>query len=61
MQVVTKIELRLEGFEKCHTILDSDCPLGKIYDYSCALRHFVCQKMQELEKPPEEKKPEEQV
>jgi hypothetical protein len=61
MLVVSKIELKLEDFEKCFTTLDSDCPLGKLYDYSCALKHFVLQKMQELEKPPEEKKSEEKV
>ena len=58
MQIVNKIEFKLEGFEKCLTMLDPDCPLGKLYDYSCALKYFVLQKMKELEKPAEEAKKE---
>lgn len=49
MKVITKVELKLENFEKCSMILDSDCPLGSLYDYSCAVKHFVTQKMQEAE------------
>lgn len=47
MKVVTKVELKFENFEKCSALLDSDCPLGQIYDFSCAFKHFVTQKMQE--------------
>ena len=61
MKLVNKIELVLENFDKCSAVLHADCPLGQLFDFSCALKSFVVQKMQELEKPAEEKKPEEQV
>lgn len=61
MKLVNKIELVLENFDKCSAVLHADCPLGQLFDFSCALKSFVIQKMQELEKSPEEKKPEEQV
>lgn len=57
MQVVNKCELKLENYEKCHLICDSDCPLGNLYDYSCALQAFIVGKMQTLQeaaKPKEE-------
>jgi len=59
MQLVNKIELRLENFEKCAAILDSDCPLGQLYDFSCALKSFITQKMQELDQSKEEPKQQE--
>lgn len=49
MKLVNKLELRIDGFDKCVAIVESDCPLGSLYDYSCALKTFVVQKMQELE------------
>jgi hypothetical protein len=49
MKISSKIELKLEDFDKCFTIVDSDCPIGQIYDYTCALRAFVFQKMQDAE------------
>lgn len=59
MKLVNKIELRLENFEKCAAVLDSDCPLGQLYDFSCVLKSFVTQKMQELDQHKEEPKPQE--
>jgi len=53
MKIVNKIELVLENFEKCSALLHADCPLGQLFDFSCALKSFVIQKMQELEKSQE--------
>ena len=56
MNVVNKIELKLEKFEKCQIVCDNDCPLGVLYDYSCALQSFILGKMkaaQEASKPQE--------
>ena len=55
MNVISKIELKLEKFEKCSVFLDSDCPLGSLYDFSCALQSFALQKMKEHEVKKEEK------
>jgi hypothetical protein len=49
MNFVNKVELRLEKFEKCHLICDNDCPLGALYDYSCALQAFIIHRMKEAE------------
>jgi len=49
MKIQNRIELKLENYEKCHIICDSDCPLGQMYDYSCALQHFITQKMKEAD------------
>ncbi len=49
MKTIHKIELKLEDFEKCHVLLDSDCPLGQLFDYSCSLKHFIMQRMKEAE------------
>ncbi len=49
MKLLTKVELRLDGFEKCSALIDADCPIGQLFDYSCALKAFVIQKMQEAE------------
>lgn len=59
MQLVNKIEIRLEKFEKCTALLDSDCPLGQLYDFSCALKSFVTQKMHEIDQSKEEQKQQE--
>ena len=55
-----KLELRLDACDKCSIICDTDCSLGQLYDYSCALTAFIMQKMKEAEdqkkaesKPPE--------
>jgi len=49
MKTVHKIELKLEDFEKCSMVLDSDCPLGQLFDYACSLKHFIMQRMKEAE------------
>lgn len=51
MQAELKTELRLEGYDKCAFVCDHDLPLGQIYDYACALKHFISSKIQELEDP----------
>lgn len=67
MKITTKLELRLDEYEKILSLVDHDCPLGQIFDYACALQHFALQQMKEdqekkeaqkkaleQEKPPEE-------
>jgi len=49
MKTIHRIELKLEEYEKCHVLLDSDCPLGQLFDYACSLKHFVMQRMKEAE------------
>lgn len=56
MQAINKIELKLENFNKCSIICDQDCPLGVLYDYSCAVQAFIFARMQaaqEVKKPQE--------
>lgn len=50
MKIVTKSELKIDGFDKCSLICDSDCPLGHLYDYVSNLKSFVVDKMKEVEK-----------
>lgn len=45
MNIVSLVSLKLEGFEKCHMQCDTDCPLGVLYDYSCALQSFLTSRM----------------
>lgn len=60
MKLVHRVEIRLENFDKCHLISDQDCPLGELYDYACAFKAFVSQKIQEAEaRTPREEKVEE--
>jgi len=62
MEIKNKIELTLEKYEKCFAVCDVDCPLGQLYDFTCALQSFVTQKMKEAEdarKPVESTKPKE--
>lgn len=49
MKVVNKVDIRLENFDKCNVISDSDCSLGQLYDYACAFKSFIAQKIQESE------------
>lgn len=55
MKVENKLTLKIENLEKCCAVLDQDCPLGQLYDFSCSLQSFVIQKMRELEVKKEEK------
>jgi hypothetical protein len=59
MEISNKIHLTLKDYDKCHIVCDVDCPLGEIYDYSCALRTFVLNRIKEHEEA--EKKQEEEV
>jgi hypothetical protein len=49
MKGIQKVELKLENYDKCSFIIDSDCPLGQLYDFSCVLKSFIIQKMKEEE------------
>lgn len=49
MKLVNRVEIRLENFEKCHVICDNDTPLGQLYDYACAFKAFIAQKVKESE------------
>lgn len=49
MKMVNKVEIRIDNFEKCHVISDQDCPLGQIYDYACAFKSLIFQKIKECE------------
>jgi len=49
MNLINRVVLKLEKYEKCEMICDSDCPLGQLYDYSCALQDFIMTKMKEVE------------
>lgn len=53
MEFKNKVEVKFPGIEKGHFICDSDCPMGQVYDYSCALKAFAIQRMQEEEKAKE--------
>lgn len=57
MNAKNKIELTLEGFDKIGTFLDHDTPLGNIYDYACALKCFVTNKIKELDEQETKKDP----
>jgi hypothetical protein len=58
MDISNKIHLTLKDFNKCHIVCDNDCPLGEIFDYSCALKNFVLSKMKEQEEAEKQKKEE---
>lgn len=49
MKLVNKLEIKVDKLDKCHVISDNDCPLGQLYDYACAFKSFIFQKMQESE------------
>jgi hypothetical protein len=49
MKLDNQVVLKLEELNKCHLTCDADCPLGQLYDFSCALQSFVMQKMKEAE------------
>ena len=51
MNIINKVELVLEGFDKCSASCDADCALGILYDYSCALQAFIMQKMKDAQPP----------
>lgn len=47
MELVNRIELRLKDYEKCSVFIENDMPIGRLYDFSCALQAFCVVKMQE--------------
>lgn len=49
MEIKNKCELLLKDHEKCVLVCDSDCPLGQLYDYSCALQNFILARMKDAE------------
>ncbi len=59
MKLVNKVELKLENFDKCYFICDSDAPLGSLYDYACSLKAFIVEKMKSVEEAQKEKVSEE--
>ncbi len=49
MKVINRVELKLDGYEKCHLLSDNDCPLGQLYDYTCALQMFILDRIKAAE------------
>ncbi len=49
MQLVNRVELKVENYDKCNMICDHDCPLGQLYDYACAFQSFILQRMKEAD------------
>lgn len=60
MKLTNKIELKVENYEKCFVIVDADCPLGQLYDYSCALQSFIVERMKEAQEAQEAQKQKDQ-
>lgn len=50
MNIKQRTEISLDNFDKCVVLCDCNCPLGQLYDFSCALRAFILHKMDEAEK-----------
>lgn len=50
MEIKNSVTITLENFKKCRLMIDSDCPLGELFDYSTALTAFVVEKIQESQK-----------
>lgn len=61
MKLVNKTELKLETFDKCSLLCDNDCPLGQLFDYSCALSAFILEKMNQHEEAKKMAKSEEEA
>ena len=58
MDLKQQVQLKMKDFEECWTVVNSDCPIGRIYDFSCVLQAFCIERMkqvQEAQKKPEEK------
>ena len=58
MDISNKIHLTLKDYNKCHIVCDVDCSLGEIFDYTCAVKSFVLNKMKEQEEAEKQKKEE---
>jgi len=49
MKLKNKVEIWFPGVDKVHASADSDCPIGQVFDYACALKSFCIQRMKEDE------------
>ena len=49
MKVSNSIRFELENFEKIVLHCAQDTSLGALYDFSCAVQHFVLNKMKEID------------
>lgn len=58
MKVKHKIEIFLENYP-CVVLCENDFPIGQLYDFACALKHFATEKISEYESKKEEKVPDE--
>ena len=47
MEIINKVELKLEGFDKCKLISDADCPLGQLFEYTTAVQSFLIQRIKD--------------
>lgn len=59
MKLTNSISIKLENFDKCQMLCDNDCPLGQLYDFSCALQSFIVQRIKDAEAAKVEVKEEE--
>jgi len=49
MKTVNQVKIELEDFLKCHVICDADCPIGSLYDFSCAFQFAISKRIKEIE------------
>lgn len=54
MKLINRVEIKLENFDKCSFTCDTDAPLGSLYDYACALKAFIIEKMKSVEEAKKE-------
>jgi len=47
MNIKNKVEVRFEKYDNVSLLSDVDCPVGQIYDFTCALQQFCIQRMSE--------------
>lgn len=50
MKTDNVVKIFLESFEGIHAICTSDCGLGQLYHFACALASFTADKIQAVEK-----------
>lgn len=58
MKFKNRVEIKLENLDKCSFICDSDAPLGSLYDFVCALKSFILEKMKAEEEAQKQAKSE---
>lgn len=61
MEFKNKVEVKFPGIEECLLVANVDCPMGKVYDYACALKSFAVQRMQEEEAKSKAEAPKEEI